>query len=87
METNNIDNILDERKALFIQEYTKEGYTELEAVEVWDVFNNTYKNYLSHLSLPGASDNLTALEIYEYLNNSGELSKIKEIAFSRIDSL
>jgi hypothetical protein len=84
MET---DNILDELKEKLIQAYLNEGYTELQAVEIWNVFNNTYQNYLSHLSLPGASDNLTPLEIYEYLNNSGELSKIKEIAFSRIDSL
>lgn len=83
----NTDNILDEVKELFIQEYTKEGYTELEAIESWTVFNNTYKNYLSHLSLPGAFDNYTALEIHEYLTSSGIMTKIKELALERLDSL
>jgi hypothetical protein len=74
-------------KADFIQTFIDEGYTEPEAIESWEVFNNTYRDYLAKFSLPGALGNYTEKQILDYLVSSGELAKIKETALNRLDSI
>jgi hypothetical protein len=74
-------------KENFIQAFIEEGYTEPEAIESWEVFNNTYRDYLAKFSLPGALGNYTEKQILDYLVSSGELAKIKEIALNRLDSI
>jgi|688.fasta_scaffold32192_8 hypothetical protein len=83
----NKENLLQELKEDFIQAFIEEGYTETEAIESWEVFNNTYRDYLAKFSLPGALDNYTEKQILDYLVSSGELTKIKEIALNRLDSI
>jgi hypothetical protein len=83
----NKDDLLQGIKEDFIQAFIEEGYTETEAIESWEVFNNTYKDYLAKFSLPGALDNYTDKELLDYLVSSGELTKIKETALNRLDSI
>lgn len=71
----------------FIQAFIEEGYKEPEAIESWEVMNNTYRDYLAKFSLPGALGNYTEKQILDYLVSSGELTKIKETALNRLDSI
>jgi hypothetical protein len=81
------EKILQELKENFVQTFIDEGYTELEAIETWDIFINTYKESLSKFSLPGAIGNSTDLQILDYLKNSGELNEIQQRALNRIMKL
>jgi len=79
------EKILQVLKENFVQDFIKEGYTELKAIETWDIFINTYKEGLSKFFLPGA--NSTDLQILDYLKNSGELNEIHQRALNRIMKL
>lgn len=83
----NKEDLLQGIKENFIQTFIDEGYTEPEAIESWEVLTNTYRDYLAKFSLPGALSNYTDREILDYLKTSGELKKIRETAFNRLDSI
>jgi hypothetical protein len=74
-------------KKSFIETFIAEGFTELEAIESWEIIYNTHNSYLSNFSLPGALSNTTDREVLDYLKTSGELNEIKEKALQRLDRL
>jgi hypothetical protein len=78
---------LQELKENFLQTFIDEGYTELKAIETWDIFINTYKESISKFSLPGVLNNSTGLQMFEHLKNSGELNEIQQRALNRITKL
>ena len=83
----NVDNIIEELRIDFIENFIDNDYSKQEAIESWDILINTYRDYLAKFSLPGALDNYTDKDILDYLKSSGELKKIKEVALNRLDSL
>lgn len=76
-----------EIKENFIEYFIENGFNKVEAIQSWEVLYQTYKDYLSILSLPGTITGKTDIEILRYLKESGELDKIKEIALKRLDRL
>ena len=83
----NVDNIIEELRIDFIENFIDNDYSKQEAIESWDILINTYRDYLAKFYLPGALDNYTDKDILDYLKSSGELKKIKEVALNRLDSL
>jgi hypothetical protein len=83
----NKEDLLQEIKDNFIQAFIEKGYTQLEAIESWEILINTYKDYLAKFSLPGALSNYTDKQILDYLKSSGKLKKIREKALNRLDSI
>jgi len=83
----NVDNIIEELRIDFIENFIDNDYSKQEAIESWDILINTYRDYLAKFSLPGALDNYTDRQILDHLKSSGELKKIKEVALNRLDSL
>ena len=83
----NVDNIIEELRIDFIENFIDNDYSKQEATESWEILENTYRDYLAKFNLPGALDNYTDKDILEYLKSSGELKKIKEVALHRLDSL
>jgi hypothetical protein len=81
------EKILQELKENFVQSFTAKGFTKLEAIESWDVVINTYKESLAKFSLSGVIGDYTELQILDYLENSGELGKIRKIAIKRLENL
>ena len=74
-----------ETKENFIEYFVENGFSKVEALQSWEILYQTYKDYLSTLSLPGAIAGKTDLEILGYLKESGDLDKIKEIALKRLE--
>lgn len=71
----------------FVEAFLNEGFSKVEALESWEVIWKTYEGYLSKYFLPGVLSNMTDRELLEYLKESGELDKIREVALQRLNRL